>query len=294
MVRLARTENLVDRRPGPSYMDVQLYRQSHMQASFPALDRHSIVPLYYQIQQRLLDQIRSGELKPGDPVPSEHEIAARLNVSRMTARQALKSLCDLGVAYTEQGKGTFVFGSKLEKNFRQVLSFTEEMSGRRLQPSSKVLCFEVVPAADEIAAVLQVSPGEPLIKLRRVRYADLCPMGIECSYLPQSLCPDLLKTFDASASLYRTLSDRYGIQMTVADEMVEAALSSAEEARMLHIRKGSPVFVFTRTSYVQSGRPVEHVKSTYRADRYTIRHRLVRLDRKGSVLKELELAQAVP
>lgn len=111
-----------------------------MQMCFPALDRHSIVPLYYQIERRLLDQIRSGELKPGDPVPSEHEIAAGLDVSRMTARQALKSLCELGVAYRGTGKGTFVFGSKLEKNFRQVLSFTEEMSGRRLSPSSKALC----------------------------------------------------------------------------------------------------------------------------------------------------------
>jgi GntR family transcriptional regulator len=265
-----------------------------MPTAYPALDRHSIVPLYYQIQQRLLEQIRYGELKPGDPVPSEHEIAARLNVSRMTARQALKSLCDLGVAYTERGKGTFVFGSKLEKNFRQVLSFTEEMSGRRLRASSKVLCFEVVPAAEDIAAALQISPGEPLLKLRRVRYADLCPMGIECSHLPQSLCPDLLKTFDASTSLYRTLSDRYGIQVTVADEMVEAALSAAEEARMLRIRKGSPVFVFTRTSYVQSGRPVEYVKSTYRADRYKIRHRLVRLNRKSSGLKDLEFAGVSP
>jgi GntR family transcriptional regulator len=263
-----------------------------MQMCFPALDRHSIVPLYYQIQRRLLDQIRSGELKPGDPVPSEHEIAAGLNVSRMTARQALKSLCELGVAYAERGKGTFVFGSKLEKNFRQVLSFTEEMSGRRLSPSSKVLRFEAVPAADEVASALQVPIGEPLLRLRRVRYADRCPMGIECSYLPQILCPDLLETFDPSASLYRTLSEHYGIQMTVADEMVEAALSTAEEARMLQIRKGSPVFVFTRTSYVQSGRPVEYVQSTYRADRYQIRHRLVRLDRKGSVPTE-KFAEAI-
>ncbi len=94
------------------------------------LDRHSVVPLYYQIQQRLLEQIRSGALKAGEPVPSEQEIAARLGVSRMTARQAVKSLCHLGVAYSQRGKGTFVSGTKLEKNFRQVLSFSEEM-GRR-------------------------------------------------------------------------------------------------------------------------------------------------------------------
>lgn len=196
----------------------------------------------------------------------------------MTARQALKSLCELGVTYSKRGKGTFVFGSKLEKNFRQVLSFTEEMTSRGLHPTSKVLRFERTHASDEIAAALQITVGEPLIKLERIRLADSSPMGIESSYIPQRLCPDLLAVFDPSQSLYHTLFTHYGIQMTVADEVVEASLSGAKEARTLEITKGSPVFIFARTSYVQSGEPVEHVKSVYRADRYKIVHRLTRLN----------------
>ncbi len=78
--------------------------------ALPVLDRQSVVPLYYQIQQRLLEQIRSGKLKAGDLVPSEQDIAARLSVSRMTARQALKSLCELGVAYSERGRGRSFHG----------------------------------------------------------------------------------------------------------------------------------------------------------------------------------------
>ncbi len=103
------------------------------------LDRQSVVPLYYQIQQGLREQIRSSELKPGELMPSEQEIAARLGVSRMTARQALKSLCSRGLAFSQRGKGTFVSRMKLEKNFRQLLSFSEEMKDRGSQPRSKVL-----------------------------------------------------------------------------------------------------------------------------------------------------------
>jgi len=99
--------------------------------SLPHLDRQSAVPLYYQIQQHLLGQIRSGLIKPGQPVPSEQEISRSLRISRMTARQALKSLCDLGVTYSQRGKGTFVSEIKLEKSFRQVLSFSEEMQATR-------------------------------------------------------------------------------------------------------------------------------------------------------------------
>ncbi|MGA2858884.1 MAG: GntR family transcriptional regulator [Candidatus Sulfotelmatobacter sp.] len=247
--------------------------------TFPALDRRSVIPLYYQIQQCLLGQIRSGTLKAGEPVLSEQEIATRLGVSRMTARQALKSLCDLGITYSQRGKGTFVSAAKLEKNIRQVLSFTEEMTARDLQPRSKVLSFETAPANGEIAAALQIAPGESVFKLRRIRLADSTPMGIECSYIAQHLCPDLLTTFDPSGSLYQALFERYRIQMAVADEVVEAALAKTEEARLLHIPKGSPVFLFTRTSCVQSGQPVEYVKSTYRGDRYKIAHRLTRLSR---------------
>jgi GntR family transcriptional regulator len=104
-------------------------------------------------------------------------------------------------------------------------------------------------------------------------------MGIECSYIPLQLCPNLLKTFDPRASLYQTLSAHHGIRLFFADEVVEAGLASAEEARLLGIRRKGPVFLFTRTSYVQDGRPVEFVKSTYRADRYKIVNRLTRMNR---------------
>jgi len=238
------------------------------------LDRHSVVPLYFQIQQHLLQDIRSGRLKAGKPLPSEEVISKRLRVSRMTARQALKSLCSLGVAYSQRGKGTFVSEIKLEKNFRQVQSFTEEMEARGSRPHSKLISSEVVPAGEEAALALRLPPEEKVIRIRRVRVADALPMGVETTCLPQSLCPDLLDKFDPRTSLYRTLSQGYGIHIVQADEVVEAGLANSEEARLLGISKGSPVFLFTRTSYVQGGQAVEYVKSTFRGDRYKITNRL--------------------
>ncbi|HEV2617240.1 MAG TPA: GntR family transcriptional regulator [Candidatus Acidoferrales bacterium] len=241
-----------------------------------ALDRQSVVPLYYQIQQHLLGQVRSGALKSGQPVPSEQEISARLGVSRMTARQALKSLCELGVAYSQRGKGTFVSAIKLEKDFRRVLSFSEEMQKRGARPRSKVLSFEISPASVETAEALHISPADKVIRLRRIRMANSLALGIECSHIPAGLCPDLVENFDPRTSLYRTLASRYGIEIAITDEVAEAGLAKAEEARLLRIAKGSPVFLFTRTSYVHSGKPVEFVKSIYRADRYKIVNRLTR------------------
>lgn len=194
----------------------------------------------------------------------------------MTARQALKSLCQLGIAYSLQGKGTFVSGLRFDKNFRQVQSFTEEMAALGLRPSSKVLALDLVRAPRRVAEALRLSPGENLVQLRRVRLANSSPMGIECSYLPHRMCPNLLEVFDGSSSLYRTLWDRYGIRVRYADEVVEAGLADSEEAKLLRVRDRSPVFLFTRVSYVRHGPPVEYVKSTYRGDRYRIVNRLTR------------------
>lgn len=240
------------------------------------LDRQSFVPLCYQIQRRFLAQIRSGVLKAGQPLPSELEIAAKMRVSRMTARHALKALCSLGVAYSERGRGTFVSRMKLEKSFRQVLSFSEEMGLRGSRPRSTVLAFRKIHPHSQVAEALHVPPQEEVFLLRRVRLADAVPLCIECTHIPVRLCPDLQKTLNPRASLYRTLRERYGIRIDIADEVAEASLASAEEARLLRIRKKAAVFRFTRTAYLRSGEPVEFVNSVYRGDRCKVVNRLIR------------------
>lgn len=248
-------------------------------SSLPPLDRNTFVPLYHQIQQRLLHQIHSGALKPGEPLPSAQEIAATLGVSQMTVRQAVKSLCEAGVVYSKQGKGTFVSGIKLEKDFRQVLSFSEDMKARGSTPRSKVLSFETRKPDEDVADALHLAPDEEVVCLKRIRLSNNLPMGVECSTLPLKLCPGIVQSFDPRNSLYEFLFERYGITMVVADEIAEAGLADSEAARLLRVAKGSPVFLFTRISYVQNGQPVEYVQSTYRADRYKIVNRLTRQNR---------------
>ncbi len=213
------------------------------------LDRQSVVPLYYQIQQSLLGQIRAGELVAGASMPSEQEIATRLGVSRMTARQALKSLCSLGVAYSQRGKGTFVSAGKMEKNFRQVLSFSEEMRQRGSQPSSRILQFESAAPSEEVKEALGLGVGEKIVRLKRVRLADSISLCVECTHR---------------------------IQIDLADEVAEASVATAEEAKLLRIRAKAPIFRFTRTAFLRTGQPIEFVKSAYRGDRCKVVNRLSR------------------
>jgi GntR family transcriptional regulator len=251
-----------------------LMNEPHMQNS--PLYRRNGIPLYHQIQQRLLDQIQSGVFKPSEPIPSIQKIAERMGVSQMTVRQAVKSLCELGIIYSRQGKGTFISRFKLEKDFRQVLSFSEETRARGATPHSRLISFRMQMPNRETREALALSQKDKIYRLRRVRYSDALPLGIECSCLPVNLCPDLIETFDPETSLYQKLAEQYKIRLMVTNEVIEVGKASAEEARLLEIAPESPVFLFTRLSFLESGKPVEHVKSVYRGDRYKIVNRLMR------------------
>lgn len=246
--------------------------------SFP-LNRRSGIPLYHQIQQRLLEQIQSGELKPGMPMPSIERIAQKMGVSPMTVRQAIRALAEVGVIYSRQGKGTYISGIKQERDFRQVLSFTEEAVARGAKPSSRVLSFEIEEPSSKAAEALALKKDEKVFSLRRVRFEDSVPMGIEWSFLPERLYPGLSERFNPSTSLYEELANDYGMQLVVTDEVIEVGKASASEARLLKIPPQSPVFLFTRTSYLENGTPAEYVTSVYRGDRYKIVNRLMRTKR---------------
>ncbi|HUO13558.1 MAG TPA: GntR family transcriptional regulator [Verrucomicrobiae bacterium] len=234
------------------------------------LDRSSAVPLYFQVYQHLLDQIQSGALQPGQPIPSEPELAGALGISRMTVRQAVKALCDAGATYSKRGLGTFVTGRKQVKTSTELLSFTQETKAAGGKPSSRVLAFGELRVEAEVAAALHLEANAKVFRLKRVRIADSVPMSIEESFLPAKLCPRLLETFDPRTSLYQVLAENYGIRMTAADEVAEASLARPEEARLLGIKKDSPVFVMTRISYAETSQPVEFVRSTYRGDRWKL------------------------
>ena len=196
----------------------------------------------------------------------------------MTARQAVKSLCRLGVAYSVPGKGTFVSGMKFAKNVRKVQSFTDEMKSLGHEPSSKVLNIDQATAPREVASALNLGPAERVFHLRRLRLADSIPMGIEDAYLPHRLYPELLVSFEPQDSLYEFLWEHYGARIVLAEETIEAGLSSPGESHLLRIPNKSAVFLFTRVGYIRAHKAVEYVKSTYRADRYKIVNQLRRVD----------------
>ena len=226
------------------------------------------IPLYYQIKTRLLESIETGQLKPGDRVPSERELTTHFNVSRMTARQALTELENQGYLYRLQGKGTFVATPKLDQPLAGLTSFTEDMRRRGLEPGAQVLSAEEVPAGRKAARALGLSETALVFRLERLRLAGGDPMALEIAHVPAALVPGLAEEGALERSLYGLLRERYGIRLIRATQSLEAVAANEYEAQVLHVKEGTPLLLLERVSRDEQDRPVEFVRSLYRGDRY--------------------------
>jgi GntR family transcriptional regulator len=233
-----------------------------------ALDKRSPVPLYYQLRSVIEDRIDSGDWPPDTLVPSERELCEQFGISRITVRQALADLARDGRLVRSHGRGTFVGRSPLKKALLPLMGFTEDIRRHGQRPGGRVLRFEVVPASPAVTRALQLGAGEKVIVLKRVRLANGRPMARETASLPARLVPRLLEEDLQDRSLYELLREKYGIMPTRATQQWQAVSCPSADAKLLGIRKGSPVFFIDRTTYDQQGQPFEHVESYFRGDQY--------------------------
>src|SRR5438445_1313274 len=160
---------------------------------------HSI-PAYQRIQSSIRKRIDAGQLRPGDPVSSERDLAKLHQVSLMTARHALATLEHEGLVERRRGIGTFVAAPKI--HFNKLMSYTEQMAARSLSAASKVLSLKTVDNEPEVAARLSLPADEPLIELKRLRHAADEPFALETCYLSQKEFPGLLAAPLARESLF--------------------------------------------------------------------------------------------
>jgi len=233
------------------------------------INKHSPIPLYLQLVQDITEQIRLGQLQPGDRIPSERELTQNARVSRTTARIAIEELVASGLVYREQGRGTFVAEPRM-RNLMGFVSFSEDIIARGMKPRSVLLKQQVVAASEKIAANLRIEVGEPVLNLVRIRLADDEPLAMQDSYLPARLVPGL-DTFDlADKSLFSTLRIEYGIYPAWTEAEVEAIAATSQLADYLQISEGLPVLLVRGLSYTESFEIVESVKTYYRSQGFTL------------------------
>ena len=220
-------------------------------------------PLYQQLQRAIREAIESRVLSPDDALPPERQIATELAVSRITVRKAIDGLVEEGLLVRRQGSGNFV-ASRIEKNFAKLTSFSEDMRSRGRNPRSVWLKRAQGQVTPEEALTLRLSPGTPVYRFHRLRFADDTPMCLEFATIAGSALASL---DTVGNSLYEAL-ERAGNRPVRALQRLRALLLNAEQAKLLHAREGDAGLLVERVGFLRDGSAVEYCQSYFRGDTY--------------------------
>lgn len=207
-------------------------------------------------------------------LPTEVELSSRFGVSLITVRKAIESLVAEGLLVRKQGKGTFVVKPKLTHELNAITSWTEQLRALGYKPGTSHWEAREIAPDQQIAHLLGLGEGTPVIMMRRLRLADEEPVSLILNYMPSRLVPGFTESPFAGESLYKILRERYGLIPANARDTVETRPASSEEAELLQMVPGAPVLQVTRVSYLDDGTALEAAIVVSRGDRYQYRVRL--------------------
>jgi DNA-binding GntR family transcriptional regulator len=227
------------------------------------------VPVYVQIRESLRSEITRGALKRGQQLPSENELAARYNVSRMTMRESIEDLVDEGLLYRRHGVGTFVAYPHLQRDHTRLTSFFDKAENEGVQIKAKLLKLEVIPAKPKVAEALDIPVGTHVIRVKTLRYANGEPITVHDAHMPHKLFPNIVNENLEVQHLW-TLFEKAGYRVKRAIQKLEAREASKEVAALMKTKEGAPILFKERTVYADDGTPIEFTYCYNRGDIYSL------------------------
>ena len=231
----------------------------------------SLGPAAVAVRDRLLKEISSGELAPGQRLGAERELAQRLGVSRSTVRAAVADLARSGAVRQARGRagGIFVAERKVERDLTSLASLPAYLRRQGFQSDARVISTAMIKPEAEVAAALGLGVDELAHEVVRVRLADGDRISLERATFPASRFPDLLNR-SLSGSLYELFATEYGLQPGEAEERIEVVSAGPSEARLLGVDPGAPLVAISRTAWSSDGEPFECSHDLFRGDRVRI------------------------
>jgi GntR family transcriptional regulator len=216
------------------------------------------LPLYKQIKSLLVQRLQQGEWKPGEPIPSELELAARFQVSHGTVRKAIDELAAENLLVRRQGKGTFVATHQEPRAQFRFLRLAPD-HGETVPTNSSFLECRRSKAPADVAQQLALRSGDGVIFVRRLLSAGEVPLVLDDIWLPASLFRGLTpeRLAEYRGPLYGLFESEFGTRMIRADERIRAVAAAADVAALLQVAPGSPLLLVDRVSYTYRDQPVE-------------------------------------
>lgn len=232
------------------------------------LDKSVPIPLYFQLKERILNEIKKGNYKEGDMIPTENEISEEFQISRTTVRQAITELVQEGWLYRIKSKGTFVTHPKINQDFlRKLESFRDQMERLGMEPSTQLMELSREKADEETAKALNIPEDAEVIHLFRKRFADGNPIVTIHTYLPYDKCAFIMGHDLEKEALYEILAQNEETKISKVQRKIEAVEADEDDVRFLDLKKGKPIQYFITVGCNAADVPLEYSKARYRGDR---------------------------
>ncbi len=211
---------------------------------------------YKEIVLDLERELAEGKYNETRKLPREEDLIEKYGVSRSTVRKAISVLVTKGYVYQVQGSGIFLrdtFGSDYI-SLEQLRGLTRDFPNSEV--TGKVRKLELVPASEELAAKLKITPGDPVYYVVRSRYINGHAYTLEYSYYPQSIIPYLNEEI-LLGSLYSYVIENLKLTIGFADKIIYAEKLEAETAELLELDEGDPGIAVDSVVYLSSGKIFE-------------------------------------
>lgn len=227
------------------------------------------VAKYFQIEQDIINAIKSGELKPGDKVDSESVLKKKYNVSTITVRKAFNDLINEGYLIGVQGVGTFVAKKQMIRGLTSI-SFSDELVQQGYEIDMIVDKLEEI-VNSSIAEKLEIPSDQAIVCVRRIRLANGEPIAYQISYVDSRILNlEQAKRIYENKSFYKTLAENKIIPVWANENYSVKEINDSKIAKLMNIKRNTGTFFVKRIAFDEQDRVIEYAETYFNKDWYSV------------------------
>lgn len=241
------------------------------------IKENSPQPLYQQVADWMLENIRAGHWVKGDKLLAEEDLAKQINVSRGTLRNAIAVMIKQGLLIQVQGKGTFVEKDKISYPFAQeLISFAESMESRGIDFKTEILDKKVIKPSLDIKKKLALKESDDVLYLKRVRFIQNQPATLLENWIALNRCPGIEHEDFEVISLFKAIEKITQTDINFGIRNFSAKALTEDEAVLLGLAVNDPVLFIDQIAFSNEKVPLECSKVLLRTDKYEVTSILTR------------------
>ena len=231
------------------------------------IDKNVPIPLYFQLKNLILDEIKNGSYKSGDMIPTENEISDMFGISRTTVRQAITDLVHDGQLYRIKSKGTFVSNPKVTQHvLNRYYTYDKEAEASGRKTTRVQLAKEIIPMPQEMIDLGAGKPGDKVIFLKRKRLIENVPTVLVDAWLVYDKFAHLMDADLINNSLRTMMDANPDTRVCRMIRIIEAVPATKEDINELDVEPGSAIQKMTTIRFNEKGEVLDMAHAFHRGD----------------------------